>query len=78
MSLIQPLNSAFTGIQRGLNGMQHSASQIASANQFNQTGTKELTNSLIESKSYQLQVEASAKMVKAIDETLGSLLDVRA
>ncbi len=78
MLLMQPLSTALTGIQRGLDGMQQNASRIASTEQLNDSGKQDLITPLIETKSYQFQAEASAKMVKTIDQTLGSLLNIHA
>jgi len=76
MSIIQPLNSAATGIIRGLEGIKRNAAEIASADQMNGTANKDLTTPLVEIKHHQFQVEAAAKMVKTTDEMIGSLIDV--
>jgi hypothetical protein len=70
------VNSAFanavTGIQRGMQGLERNADEIAKASK-GEGG--DITEPLVESHINQLQAEASAKMVKTIDETIGSLLD---
>jgi hypothetical protein len=68
-----------TGIQNGLANMNASAQRIANY------GTDEGANTLgdvaadmVGLKQSELQVKASAEVVKSANETLGSLLDIRA
>ena len=84
MSGISAMQSGLAGIQSGMSGLHKNAQTIASqtASQtlntstgINSTGTKELTDAVIDMKSNQHQVEASAKLISAQDEMLGTLLD---
>lgn len=68
------------GIQDGMYGMENAARKIARAGIDGPQGSAESANSLIEPivdlKLYERSVEASAQVVKAADETLGTLLDI--
>ncbi len=68
------------GIQRGLDGLRRNASEIASARQMRSTGTpsKDLTRSIVELDQHSLQTSASVKAFRAMDQMIGSLLDVKA
>jgi len=72
MDVKSAMGSAGSGIQRGMQGQDRNADEIAKAS----TGEGgNIAEPLVESRINQLQVEASAKMVKTLDDTLGSLLD---
>ncbi len=72
MELKSAFGNAVTGIQRGMQGLDRNADEIAKAS----TGEGgDITQPLVDSHINQLQAEASVKMVKTIDETIGSLLD---
>jgi hypothetical protein len=71
-------NEAVLGIQRGLRGAQENAAKIASADQFSGAEPTELVEPLVNLKANELQVQASAKVIKAVDEMIGSLLDEKA
>ncbi|SOB78388.1 hypothetical protein SAMN04488490_4258 [Marinobacter sp. LV10R510-11A] len=68
------------GIQDGMYGMENAARKIARAGVDGPQGSAQTGSSLIEPiadlKLYQRSVEASAQVVKAADETLGTLLDI--
>lgn len=68
------------GVQDGMYGMENAARKIARAGVDGPQGSAQTGNSLIEPmidlKLYQRSVEASAQVVKAADETLGTLLDI--
>lgn len=70
------------GIQDGMVGMENAARKIARAGADGPQGTAEGAGSLVEPivdlKIYERSVEASAQVVKAADETLGTLLDIMA
>lgn len=70
------------GIQDGMVGMDNAARKIARGGVDGPQGSAEGAGSLIEPivdlKLYERSVEASAQVVKAADETLGTLLDVMA
>ena len=78
MSITTGLNMGILGIQNGLNGLNRNAAKIASAETFNADNPADLATPLVELQANRVQIEASAKVVKAIDESLGSLIDVKA
>lgn len=78
MSSIPALSSGVMGIQRGLDGLNRDAAQIASAAQFKNEAPADLAQPLTHLILDKLQVAASAKVVKTAGETLGTLLDVLA
>jgi len=78
MSSIPALSSGVMGIQKGLDGLSRDAAQIASAKQLQKDSSADLAEPLTNLVLDKLQVAASAKVVKAADETLGTLLDVLA
>ena len=79
MGILAVQNSAVMGIQQGLNNMRKSATEIASADQLSQAGSDtDLAGSIVGLKQAEVQVQASAKVVSAVDEVLGTLLDTEA
>ena len=79
MGVLSVQSSAVLGIQRGLDGMRKDAAEIASADQLNNAGQDtDLVDSLISLKQNQIQVQASAKVVSAMDEVMGTIIDTRA
>ena len=79
MGALSVQNSALQGIQRGLDGIRKNASEIASAEQLSQAGQEtNLESSLVDLKENQVQVQASAKVVSALDEVLGSIINTTA
>ena len=72
------INHAVSGIQKGLEDMQANASKIAGATTMESDNPQSLATSLVGLKTSALQVEASVQVVKAIDDVLGTLLDVKA
>ena len=70
------------GMQDGMLGMENAARKIARAGTDGPQGTAEgagnLVEPIVELNIYERSVEASAQVVKAADETLGTLLDVMA
>lgn len=78
MSGIPALASGVMGIQKGLDGLNRDAAQIASARQMKSDSSTDLAGPLTDLTVNKLQVAASAKVVKAADETIGTLLDVLA
>ena len=69
-------NYAVQGIQRGLNGAQRNAAEIASAKQMR--GEADPTRPLVELQQNRLQVEANVKVARTADQMLGSLFDEQA
>lgn len=83
MGVLSIQSSAVLGIQRGLDGMRKDAAEIASADQLNNAGAdtateSDVTSALVNLKQNQVQVQASAKVVSALDEVIGSIIDTRA
>ena len=76
MQITSALSNALYGIQKGLTGMDKNAAKIASADVFNSQNPTDVARPLVEMQSDRLQVEISAKVMKTVDETIGSLLDV--
>lgn len=76
MPITSALGSALYGIQKGLTGLDKNAAQIASADAFNAQNPADFAQPLVELQSNALQVEMSAKVMKSLDETIGTLLDV--
>ncbi|MCK7551470.1 MULTISPECIES: flagellar biosynthesis protein FlgE [Marinobacter] len=76
------LGIGIQGIQDGMMGMENAARKIARGGADGPQGTADGGNSLIEPivdlKLYERSVEASAQVVKTADETLGTLLDIKA
>jgi len=79
MGVLSIQSEAVLGIQRGLDGMRKNASEIASADQLNKAGRDtSLVGSLVDLEQNKMQVQASAKVVSAADEVLGTIIDLRA
>ena len=76
MKVVSALDSTLQGICRGMAGLDRNAAQIASAEQLR--GETSPSAPLVESKVNRLQVEASAKAMRIIDEAIGSLFDDKA
>jgi hypothetical protein len=66
------------GIYNGLDNLKHDAHEIASASAKGGEDTADLAKSLVDLNTDRHQIEASVKVVQAVDETLGTLLDVTA
>jgi hypothetical protein len=70
------INSAFAnavnGIQRGMQGLERNADEVAKASKGDGAN---IVEPLVESRINSLQAEASARMIKTVDESIGSLLD---
>jgi hypothetical protein len=65
-------DSAQAGIQRGLSGLDRDAQTIANGS------TDAATGALVDSLQQRVAVEASARMLSTVDQTLGTLIDVKA
>ncbi|NOZ54296.1 MAG: hypothetical protein GXP08_14390 [Gammaproteobacteria bacterium] len=70
--------TGISSINQGMDNIKQHAHEIASAVKKGDENTAELAKSLVDLNVDQRQVEASVKVVQAIDETLGTLLNVRA
>lgn len=75
MNSIPAMNSGITGIQQGYSNLKQDAQQIASNQGTVNQNTEKALVGLIQDRN---QVAASVEVVKAADETIGSLLDVMA
>ena len=64
--------NGYKGIQEGFNRLDSASRQLADPNQTDKT------KPLLELPKQTLQVEASAKAVKAYDDALGTLIDIMA
>ncbi len=78
MSTPISFSTGFNGIRAGLEGLQKTASEIASKDAMEASSTSDLAKSMIELKVHTNQVDASAQVVKATDRMLGTLLDIKA
>lgn len=72
------VQSAMSGIQRGMDGLKKNAADIASAKQLDSENPVDQTQSLVEMRENRTQVEASAKALQTINQTLGSIINVKA
>lgn len=76
------LSLGVQGIQDGMAGMENAARRIARGGvdgpQGTANGAGNLAEPMIDMILYERSVEASAQVVKTADETLGTLLDIRA
>lgn len=78
MGVLSVQNEALQGIQRGMDSLRKNASEIASADQLNKAGSNtDLEGSLVGLQQDKLQVQASAKVVSAVDQVLGTLIDIK-
>lgn len=68
-------NPAMAGIRKGMDDLHRAASKIASAEQSTQAHPDDLATALTDLKQAQFQVAVSAKALKAIDESIGYLID---
>lgn len=78
-------SAGVNGINTGLNGVAHAAHEIASLSLQERGGGAQsadrlarATESLLDLRVYQRQVEASAVVLKTADAVVGFLLDVHA
>ena len=77
MSSISALHSGIQGIQQGLRDLDRNAAKIVSKDQFTSQNASDLTEPLVNLELNKLQVAASAKVIKAVDETIGTILDLK-
>jgi hypothetical protein len=72
------MNTGVMGVQRGYDMLNRSADQIAKANiPPEQGGPEELYTPITEQISGKQQVQASAKVIQAASDTLGSIIDIK-
>jgi methyl-accepting chemotaxis protein len=70
--------SALQGIERGFRGVRRNAAEFASARQLKGTASKDVTRSMVELHQNSHYTKASANVLKAAGEKLGTLLDIKA
>lgn len=73
-----PLDSALQGINKGLRDVNESAAVIAGAEQAREAAPEGLARSFVDLYVAQSNVEASARVVRAVDEMLGTIIDTLA
>jgi hypothetical protein len=78
MKIDSALSQAMLGIQRGLSSARDHAAEIASAGQFKDDGPSSLVEPMLGLRQDEIQVQASAQVLKVVDEMLGSLFDEKA
>lgn len=81
MNVTSALSTGVLGLNRGLDGVQKAASDIAGEGKTDtpEEGTgKNLNESLENLVVEKNAVAASTKVVRSVDETLGTLIDIRA
>lgn len=72
------IQNALSGINRGIAGVNQDAAIVAS-NGLNAGGIGDsVTNALLDAQQQLLSIEASAKALSITDQTLGTLIDVKA
>jgi ribosomal protein S13 len=77
-SFIAALESARAGVARGMRGLAADAQTIAHANVDKENQVSDLSDALVQSIVDRIQVQASARMMRTVDETLGTLIDTKA
>lgn len=75
MKVDSVFSQAVLGIQRGVSSAGRRAAEIASAGQLNGDNPTNLIESMVGLRQDELQVQASAKVLKAFDAMIGSLFD---
>jgi len=75
---IPGISNGLMGIYNGLDNLKRDAHEIASASAKGDENTADLAKSLVDLNMDRNQIEASVKVVQAVDETLGTLLNVKA
>lgn len=76
VSVNSVLSSGVQGIQAGLNRANQAAGQIARSGTTDENG--DLATPIVNLKASELQVKASAAVIKTADELLGTLIDTKA
>lgn len=75
MEVTSATQTALQGIQRGVDGLQQIATEVASADRMEGNAARSVAEPLVEQIVHTTQVEASAQVVRAEDEMVGSLFD---
>lgn len=74
MSISVVMSQGMLGIQAGINRSGVASGKIASSN----VDTENLASSMVDLRSSEIQVKASADLVKVGDQLLGTLIDIHA
>jgi len=75
---LPPITSGVSGLNIGMENLKRDAIDIASTVTKGKEDPADLAKSLVDLNQDRSQTEASVKVVQAVDEVLGTLLDVRA
>ena len=78
MNVNTALQAGLQGVQHGQAGMVEAANEIAKASSQPLSKSSNIVESMVDLKLYEQTVEASLQVVKAADESLGTLLDAMA
>ena len=77
-SFLSALESARAGMQRGLRGITANAQKIAHASVDKDGHIADLSDALVQSLVHKAQVQLSARVLRGVDQTLGTLINVKA
>jgi hypothetical protein len=77
MSIAPIGQTAFSGIQRGTQGVRRAAAQVAQQ-VVQPAPSGDFARSMLEMKQHAIQAKASTRALKAYNDTLGTLLDIKA
>ena len=77
-SFISALESARVGIRRGLSGLAADAQKIAHANVDPDHQVSDHSDALVQSLIDRTQLQASARVMRTVDQTLGTIINVKA
>lgn len=75
MAIDTSLNLGVQGIQKGMDSLRRDADDIAGTERLNGESPRDVAEPLVNLKQDQLQVQSAAKVVKAADEMIGTLID---
>jgi hypothetical protein len=78
MNVNSALQTGLQGVQRGQEGMLEAANEIVKVTTEPTAENSNVIEPMVDLKLYEQTVEASLQVVKAADETLGTLLDAMA
>ena len=78
MNVSSVMGAGLQGIQRGMEGLQKNAKEIATLSSDEDINIGDLAQSAVDMKLNELQVKASVAVIKTSSDTIGSLLDMRA
>lgn len=81
MSSISAMHTGIQGIHQGMNALRQNAQAIASATaqpQEKGIDVNQVSDSLVDLKLNELQVDASVEVIQAASDMIGTLLDIKA